>query len=83
MAKSNKSNRFDGCSFTFFVGMIMVALFVANGVFVRAFLSPRTSMIDARIYQPLQFGLPILMIFFEYWFCDRLMRRFSRSKDSR
>jgi hypothetical protein len=83
MAKFNKSNRFDGCSFTLFVGMIMVALFVANGVFVRAFLSPKTSMIDARIYQSLQFGLPILMIFFEYWICDRFMRRFSKSRTSR
>ncbi len=83
MAKSKKSNRLDGCTFTLFVGMIMVALYVANGIFVRAFLSPGDSMIEAQIYQPLEFGLPILMIFAEYWLCDRFMQRFSKTKDSR
>jgi hypothetical protein len=39
MAKSRKSNRFDGCTFTFFVGMVTVALFVANGILIRAFFS--------------------------------------------
>ena len=83
MAKSKKSNRFDGCSFTLVVGVIMTALFVINGVLVRAFLAPSSSMIDDRIYQPIQFGLPILMIFFEYWIFDRFMRRFSNDKTSR
>lgn len=82
MAKSKKSNRLDGCTFTLVAGMIMVALFVANGIFVRAFL-PRTSALDDRIYQPLQFALPIIMMFFEYWIWDRFMRRFFQSKSSR
>jgi hypothetical protein len=77
MAKTRKSNRLDGCTFTFFVGLLMVALYVANGVFVRAVL-PGGESIDARIYQPIQFGLPIVLIFFEYWIYDRLTRRFSR-----
>ena len=83
MAKSKKSDRFDGCSFTLVVGFIMTALFVINGVVVRAFISPSSSLIDDRIYQPIQFGLPILMIFFEYWIFDRFMRRFSNIKTSR
>ncbi|QEG24199.1 hypothetical protein [Mariniblastus fucicola] len=83
MAKSRKSNRLDGCTFTLVVGLIMTALFVANGIFIRAFFSPSNPLIDDRIYQPLQFGLPILMIFAEYWIFDRFMRRFSKDKTSR
>ena len=61
----------------------MTALFVINGVLVRALFAPSSSMIDDRVYQPIQFGLPILMVFFEYWIFDRLMRRFSNDKTSR
>ncbi len=50
----------------------MVALFVANGMFVRAFFAPQLQGIDNRIYQPIQFGMPIIMLFLEYWFFDRL-----------
>jgi len=81
MAKSKKSNRFDGCTFTLVVGLVMTALFVFNGVFVRAFL-PSSTMLDDRIYQPIIFGIPILMIFVEYWIFDRFMRRFSSDKSS-
>jgi len=81
MAKSKKSNRFDGCTFTLVVGLIMTALFVINGVLVRAFL-PANSMLEERLYQPLVFGLPIVMIFFEYWIFDRFMRRFSKDNAS-
>lgn len=77
MAKSKKFHHFDGCTFTFVVGLIMTALYVANGVFVRAIL-PSSAVIDNRVYQPIQFGLPILLIFVEYWIFDRFMRRFSK-----
>jgi hypothetical protein len=80
MAKSRKSNRFDGCTFTFFVGMVTVALFVANGILIRAFFSPSLEGVDARIYQPLQFGLPIVMIFIEFWLFDRFRRLFEKRK---
>jgi len=81
MAKSKKSNRFDGCSFTLMVGLIMTTMFVVNGFLVRAFL-PSSTMIDDRVYQPMMFGIPILMIFLEYWIFDRFMRRFSNDKTS-
>lgn len=59
----------------------MTTLFVINGIIVRALL-PSSSMLDDRIYQPIIFGIPILMIFFEYWIFDRFMRRFSNDKTS-
>ena len=58
----------------------MVTLFVANGILVRGLLSSNSLSIDNRILQPLQFGMPIVMIFFEYWIYDRFMRRFSTSR---
>lgn len=78
MAKSGKNNRFDGCTFTLFVGMVTVALFVANGVLVRSVFASQLSGIDARISQPLEFGLPIVLIFAEYWMFDRFMRLFEK-----
>lgn len=54
----------------------MVALYVANGVLVRMVVPAGT--LDPRISQPIQFGLPIILIFFEYWVYDRFTRRFSR-----
>lgn len=59
----------------------MTALFVFNGVVVRAFM-PSKSLIDDRVYQPMMFGIPIVMIFLEYWIFDRFMRRFSNDKTS-
>jgi hypothetical protein len=82
MAKLKKSNRFDGCTFALVVGLIMTALFVANGVLVRGFLVPSDGPLDSRLVQPLQFGLPIVMIFAEYWLFDRIMRRFSTNRGS-
>jgi len=83
MARLKKSNRLDGCTFALVVGLIMTALFVANGIFVRAFLIPNNGPLDSRLVQPLQFGLPIVMIFAEYWVFDRFMRRFSSNRQSR
>lgn len=80
MAKPKKSNRLDGCSFTLVVGLVMTALYVGNGILVRALLGPNQAGIDSRIYQPLQFALPIVLIFFEYWIFDRFMRRFSGNR---
>ena len=82
MVRLRKSNRFDGCTFALVVGLVMTALFVANGVFVRAFLVPSSSSLDSRLVQPLQFGLPIVMIFAEYWLFDLFMRRFSTNRRS-
>lgn len=78
MANSKKSNRLDGCTFALVVGLVMTALFIANGIFVRAFLAPSSSVIDDRIFQPVQFGFPILMIFVEFWLFDRFIRHFSK-----
>lgn len=80
MAKSGKSNRFDGCTFTLFVGMLTVAMFVANGILVRAVFASQASGLDSRISQPIQFGLPIVMIFVEYWMFDRFMRLFEKRR---
>ena len=54
----------------------MVALYVANGVVIRMIFPG--GALDPRISQPIQFGLPIIMIFFEYWIYDRIARRFAR-----
>ena len=61
----------------------MTALYVANGIFVRAVLVPGNGTLDDRVVQPLQFGLPIVMIFFEYWVFDRFVRRFASNRQSR
>ncbi len=82
MAKPKQSRRFDGCSFTLVVGLVMTALYVANGILVRALLGTNPPGIDNRIIQPLQFGLPILLIFLEYWIFDRFMRRFSGNREN-
>ncbi len=78
MAKARKSKRFDGCTFTLFVGFVIIGLFVANGFFVRAFFAPQLDGVDNRIYQPLQFALPIIMIFIQYWIYDKITGLFRK-----
>lgn len=79
MAKARKSNRFDGCTFTLFVGFVIIGLFIANGIFVRAFFAPQLDLVDNRIYKPIQFALPIIMIFLEYWIYDKITGLFRKS----
>lgn len=81
MAKARKSNRLDGCTFTLFVGFVMIGLFVANGIFVRAFFAPQLDVVDNRIYQPIQFALPIIMIFIQYWIYDKVSALFRKSPE--
>lgn len=61
-------------------GLILVALLLLNSFLVKSmFDSPGNLSDDFRVTQTLQFALPILMIFLEYWLYDFVIR-FSRSE---
>jgi len=71
-----------GCGFMFTTGLLVCALLVINAMIVRSFLSVNLSNVDERITQAAQFVLPVLMIFFEFWFFDLItQRRFNDDVD--
>ena len=63
-------------------GLVAILLLVVNTGLVRAVLGNADLRIDPRIAQPLQFMLPLALIFAEFWIFDCLVRllRPSRKK---
>ena len=59
-----------GCRFLLSTGLVIIALLVINGLFVRMFFRANLAGIDDRVFQAIQFVLPVFMIFVEFWFYD-------------
>ncbi len=55
------------------LGLLIATMLLVNGLIVRAFLLANSSVAaDERIVQSVQFVLPLLMIFAEFWLFDYL-----------
>ena len=64
-----------GCGYIAMIGLVLILLLVANVFFVRAFFSSNLSGLDDRVFQALQFMLPIILIFIEYRIYDAFFNR--------
>ena len=57
------------------VALIICVLLIVNGLLVKTFVSLNMPDADTRIQQALQFVLPVVMIFIEFWFYDMVNRQ--------
>ena len=73
--RKSKRGSAIGCGFVLSIGLLICLLLVVNALIVRSFLSANLSNADQRIIQATQFVVPVLMIFFEFWFYDLINRR--------
>lgn len=82
--KRRSSKGGQGCVFSAIVGLTAIFLLIVNAIVVQAFVRVNFQGIDERFFHPIQFTLPIAMIFAEYWLFDRILRyfenRFSKQK---
>lgn len=64
-------------------GLVLIALLLLNSFLVKAMVDSSTMMADdLRITQTLQFALPLVMIFVEYWLYDLLKSAFAVDRDA-
>ena len=63
------------------IGLLICLLLVVNALIVRSFLNANLSNADPRIVQAAQFVVPVLMIYFEFWFFDLINRRHLGDRD--
>jgi uncharacterized membrane protein YoaK (UPF0700 family) len=54
---------------------MLIALLIANVMFVRLFFGANLANLDERFFQAAQFVLPIIMIAVEYWIFDQIFNR--------
>ena len=81
---SRKSGtRSYGCSMIAVTGLVTILLLVINTGLVRAVLREGELRIDPRAAQPLQFMLPLVLIFVEFWIFDSLARLLRPSRRNR
>ncbi len=65
-----------GCVFVLGVGFICILLLLVNGVLVRSFLTANSDFIsELAIQQAVQYVVPVVMIFVEFWIFDLLVSR--------
>ena len=68
-----------GCGFLLGLGALICVLFLANLMFVKAFLGSNYPNIDFRFSQAAYSIMPVLMIFLEFWVYDLITSgRYSR-----
>lgn len=51
-------------------GAVILGLLLINSIFVRLFFGVNLANLDERVFQAIQFILPIVMLFIEFWFWD-------------
>ena len=56
----------------FISGFVLIAMLIANVLFVKAFFAANLSGLDDRVFKAAQFVLPIIMIFIEFWIYDAI-----------
>jgi hypothetical protein len=73
---NNRSHiaRNRGCLMTFWQGLVICGLLIINGVFIRTTIN-ETWTGDIRAAQAMQFTLPIVMIWAQFWLIDFLFAR--------
>ena len=83
LSKQARNSGQLGCGFMFLSGFALIALLIANVIFVKAFFSANLSGLDDRFFQAAQFVLPIVMIFIEFWLYDAVFTigKLPRRKD--
>ncbi len=72
--RKSKRGSAIGCGFVLSIGLLICLLLLLNSLVVRAFLNANLSNADQRIAQAAQFVVPVLMIYFEFWFYDLITR---------
>ena len=55
----------------FLTALVICSLLFINGLLIQVFLRANYEIKDQRIIQALQFILPILLIFLQFWIYDR------------
>ena len=66
----------------FISGFVLIAMLIANVLFVKAFFAANLSGLDDRVFKAAQFVLPIIMIFIEFWIYDAIFTRNCREEKS-
>ncbi len=65
-----------GCLFVLGIGLICIGLLLLNGVLVRSFLMANSKLIsELAVQQAIQYVVPVVMIFVEFWIYDLLVAR--------
>lgn len=63
-------------------GLVLIALLLLNSFLVKAMIDSSAMMADdLRITQTLQFALPLIMIFVEFWMYDLLKSTFASDRE--
>jgi hypothetical protein len=65
-----------GCFYILGMGLVAIALLLINGIVVRSFLQANSGMFaDLKWEQAINYFVPVLLIFFEFWVFDLFRRR--------
>jgi len=54
-------------------GLTLIGLLILNFFFVRTFFSSNSMNIDMGVFNAIQFVLPILLVFIEFWIYDAMV----------
>lgn len=66
----------SGCLYVLWIGLICILLLTVNGILVRSFLAANGNLItELRVEQAIQYIVPVVMIFFEFWMFDLFLDR--------
>lgn len=71
--KRRKKPSQSGCLFLMTTGLVLIGLLIGNALFVRTFFGANYIRIDYRVFSAIQFILPIVMIFIEFWIYDAIV----------
>jgi hypothetical protein len=69
-----------GCFFLLTTGLVLIGLLIINSMFVRTFFGANYIRIDQRVFGAMQFILPIVLIFIEFWIYDAVVDFFRYRK---
>lgn len=65
-----------GCLYVLGMGAVAIALLLINGIVVRSFLAANSSLFpDLKWEQAINYFVPVLLIFVEFWIFDLFRRR--------
>ena len=54
-------------------GLVLIGLLILNALFVRTFFGANYIRMDNRVFSAVQFIMPLVMIFIEFWIYDAIV----------
>jgi hypothetical protein len=78
--KRRKQPSQTGCFFLLMTGLVLIGMLILNALFVRTFFGANYIRMDARVFSAVQFILPLVMIFIEFWIYDAVVDFFRYRK---